>query len=172
MSDHIDNLFAIAEIAGVFIGFAALVTVVRRGSGDASQQDDTFKLANVVIINVMIITAALFPVVLNSYGITPSGVWRSSSGFLWVVNLLQMGFLSRTTQGYAAALFSRRRFLLLAVLSLSPFFHVPLLLCIFGAVPELAPAFFLTAIVAAVFQSSLLFADLVISMIVPFDGRS
>ena len=171
MSDHIDNLFAIAEIAGVFIGFAALVTVVRRGSGDASQQEDTFKLANVVIINVMIITAALFPVVLNSYGITPSGVWRSSSGFLWVVNLLQFVFLSRTTQGYAAA-FSRSRFLLLAVLSLSPFFHVPLLLCIFGAVPELAPAFFLTAIVAAVFQSSLLFADLVISMIVPLDRQS
>ena len=172
MADHIDNLFAIAEIAGVFIGFAALVTVVARGSRDGSQHEDTFKLANVVIINVMIITAALLPVVLNSYGITPSGVWRSSSGFLWVVNLLQMGFLSRTTQGYAAALFSRRRFLLLAVASLSPFFHVPLLLCIFGAVPELAPAFFLTAIVAAVFQSSLLFADLVISMIVPIDGRS
>ncbi len=171
MDDHIDNLFSIAEIAGVFIGFAALVSVVARGSMDGSQHEDTFKLANVVIINVMIITAALFPVVLNSYGITPSGVWRSSSGFLWVVNLLQMVFLSRATQGYAAALF-RRRIVLLAVLSLSPFFHVPLLLCIFGAVPELAPAFFLTAIVAAVFQSSLLFADLVISMIVPIDGRS
>jgi hypothetical protein len=88
MADHINNLFAIAEIAGVFIGFAALVTVVARGSREESQHEDTFKLANVVIINVMIITAALFPVVLNSYGITPSGVWRSSSGFLWVVTLL------------------------------------------------------------------------------------
>ncbi len=103
MADHIDNLFSIAEIAGVFIGFAALVSVVARGSMDGSQHEDTFKLANIVIMNVMIITAALFPVVLNSYGITSSGVWRSSSGFLWVVNLLQMVFLSRATQGYAAA---------------------------------------------------------------------
>ena len=166
MADHIDNLFAIAEIAGVFIGFAALVTVVARGSTDGSYHEDTFKLANVVIINVMIITSALFPVVLNSYGITPSAVWRSASGFLWIVNLLQIVFLSRTTQGYAAA-FSRSRTLLLAVLSLSPFFHIPLLLCIFGVMPNLAPAFFLTAIVAAIFQSSLLFADLVISMIIP-----
>jgi hypothetical protein len=54
-----------------------------------------------------------------------------------------------------------------AVLSLSPFFHIPLLLCIFGGMPDLAPAFFFTAIVAAIFQSSLLFADLVISMIAP-----
>ena len=114
----------------------------------------------------MIITAALFPVVLDRYGLAPSTVWRISSGFLFVVNLLQIFFLSRTTQGYAAA-FAPRRALGLAVVSLSPFFHIPLLLCIFGVMPNFAPAFFLTAIVAAIFQSSLFFSDLVISMIVP-----
>ncbi len=118
----------------------------------------------------MIITAALFPVVMNRYGLTDLTVWRISSGFLEAVNLLQIVFLNRTMPGYGAALL-RKRMLGLAVLSLSPFFHIPLLLCIFGAVPDFAPAFFLTAIVAAVFQSSLLFADLVISMIVPFDRR-
>ena len=131
MADDIDNLFAIAEIAGVFIGFAALVTVVARRSGGESQREDAFMLASVVITNVVIITAALFPVVLNRYGLAPSSVWRISSGFLWILNLLQIVFLSRSTQGYAAA-FSKRRILSLAVLSLSPFFHVPLLLCIFG----------------------------------------
>ena len=170
MADDINSLFAIAEIAGVFIGFAALVTVVASRSEDEPRLEDRFKLANVVIINVMIITAALFPVVVNRYGLAPSAVWRISSGFLYAVNLLQMVFLSRTTQGYAAA-FSRRRVLSLAVLSLSPFFHIPLLLCIFGVTQNLAPAFFLTAIVAAIFQSSLLFADLVISMIVPASRR-
>ncbi len=166
MVDDIDNLFAIAEIAGVFIGFAALVSVVATRSGGESGREEPFKLANVVIINVMIIAAALFPVVLNRYGFEASAVWRSSSGFLWILNLLQMVFLSRTTQGYAAAL-SRRPALSLAVLSLSPFFHIPLLLCIFGVFQDLAPAFFLTAIVAAIFQSSLLFANLVISMVMP-----
>ncbi len=166
MVDDIDNLFAIAEIAGVFIGFAALASVVATRSVGESGREESFKLANVVIINVMIIAAALFPVVLNRYGFEASAVWRSSSGFLWILNLLQMVFLSRTTQGYTAAI-SRRPALSLAVLSLSPFFHVPLLLCIFGVLQDLAPAFFLTAIVAAIFQSSLLFANLVISMVVP-----
>ena len=166
MADDINSLFAIAEIAGVFIGFAALVTIVSSRGTDEPRHEDTFKLANVVIINVMIITAALVPVVLNRYGLAPSAVWRISSGFLFVANLLQIVFLSRTTQGYAAG-FSQRRVLPFAVLSLSPFFYVPLLLCIFGIKQSLAPAFFLTAIVAAIFQTSLLFADLVISMIGP-----
>ena len=165
MTDDIDNLFAIAEIAGVFIGFAALVTVVARRSEGESRIEDTFKLASVIIVNVMIITAALFPVVLDRYGLAPSTVWRIASGFLFVVNLFQIAFLSRTTQGYVA--FARRRALGVAVVSLSPFFHIPLLLCIFGVMPNFAPAFFLTAIVAAIFQSSLFFSDLVISMIVP-----
>jgi hypothetical protein len=166
LKDDIDNLFAIAEIAGVFIGFAALVTVVAKSGAGESEREDTFMLASVVITNVMIITAALFPVVLSRYGLSPAGVWRISSGYFWVLNLLQIAFLSRTTQGYSAA-FSRRRILRSTMLLLSPFFHVPLLLCIFGIFQDLAPALFLTAIVAAVFQSSLLFADLVISIIVP-----
>ena len=149
MADDINNLFAIAEIAGVFIGFAALVTVVARGRADGPRLEDSFSLANVVIINVMIITAALFPVVVSRYGLAPSAVWRIASGFLFVVNLLQIVFLSRTTQGFAAA-FSQRRVMALAVLSLSPLFYIPLLLAIFGIKPDLAPAFFFTAIVAAI----------------------
>ena len=166
MADDISSLFAIAEIAGVFIGFAALVTVVASRSEGEGRLEDTFKLAHVVLINVMIITAALFPVVLNRYGLASSAVWRISSGFLIAVNLMQTLYLSRTTQGYRSA-FSQRRTLGLAILSLSPFFHIPLLMCIFGIKQNLAPALFLTAIVAAIFQSSLFFADLVISMIAP-----
>ena len=166
MADDISNLFAIAEIAGVFIGFAALVTAVASRSDGEGRLEDTFKLAAVVIINVMVITAALFPVVLNRYGLASSAVWRISSGFLVAVNLLQIPYLRRTTLGYRAAFFQRRG-LGLAVLSLSPFFHIPLLMCLFGIKQDLAPAFFLTAIVAAIFQSSVIFADLVISMIAP-----
>jgi hypothetical protein len=171
MADDINSLLAIAEIAGVFIGFAALVTVVARGRGDASRLEDTFSLANVVIINVMIITAALVPVVVSRYGLAPSGVWRIASGFLFAVNLLQIAFLSRTTQGFSAS-FSQRRVMAVAVMSLSPLFYIPLLLAIFGIKPNLAPAFFFTAIVAAIFQSSLLFADLVISILVPTRGQN
>ena len=54
MANDINSLFAIAEIAGVFIGFAALVTVVARGRADGPRLEDSFSLANVVIINVRI----------------------------------------------------------------------------------------------------------------------
>ena len=166
MADDIDNLLGIAEIAGVFVGFAALVTVIARGRESESRDEDVFVLASIVIFSVMVITAALLPVVLDHYGLAQSAIWRISGGFLYVVNLLMMLFLNRSTLGFAAV-HSRRRVLSLTVWSLSPFFHIPLLLCIFGAMQHLALAFFLTAIVAVLFQVSLLFAYLVISMMVP-----
>jgi len=166
MADDVDALLGIAEIAGVFVGFAALVTVVARGSGDQFRDERVFTLAHIVILSVMIIAAALLPVVLVRYGLPKPTVWRVSSGFLYAVNLLQILILNRWTVGYATA-FSRKQALSLTILSLSPFFHIPLLLCIFGVLQDLAPAFFLTAIVATMFQVTLFFAYFVIRMLAP-----
>ena len=166
MTDDVDALLGIAEIAGVFVGFAALVTVVARGGGGQFRDERLFTLANIVILSVMIIAAALLPVVLSQYGLPKPTVWRISSGFLYAVNLLQILTLNRWTVGFATAV-SRKPVLSLTLLSLSPFFHVPLLLCIFGVLQHLALAFFLTAIVATIFQVALFFAYFVIQMLAP-----
>ena len=166
MADDLDALLAIAEIAGVFVGFAALVTVIARGSGGQFRDERVFMLAHIVILSVMVIAAALLPVVLARYDLPEPAVWRVSGGFLYAVNLLQILILNRWTMGYATAV-SRKPVLSLTILSMSPFFHIPLLLCILGVLQDLAPALFLTAIVATIFQVALLFAYFVIQMLTP-----
>ena len=71
---------------------------------------------------------------------------------------------TRVTQGYAGA-HARKRAVSVAAWSLEPFVQIPLFFCIIGAWQGLALAFYLTAIVALLFQVIVLFTDLVTSMI-------
>jgi hypothetical protein len=127
MSGDIDTLLAIAEIAGVFVGFAALVSVV-------------------------VIVGALIPVAFNRYGLSESTVWRTSSGILFVLNWIQILYVGRVTRGDRSA-HSQRRGLSAAVWSLEPVYQLSLLLCIAGVWSPLAPAFYLTALVVALAQA-------------------
>jgi hypothetical protein len=160
MSEDVDTLLAIAEIAGVFVGFAALLTFITRSAGANGRAASVFLLTNVILISVLVIVAALVPVVLNRYGLSQSIVWRVSSSALFVLAWLQILFVGRVTQGYRSG-HSQRRVLSFAVWSLEPLFQIPLLMCIVGAWKSLAPAFYLTALVVALVQVSLIFADLV-----------
>ncbi len=164
MTEDFDTLLSIAEIAGVFVGFAALATVLSARSQTESRHDDTFRLAHVVIISTQVVAAALVPVVLDRYGLSQSTVWRVSSSLIFVLNWFVIVFLNRVTQGYATA-HSRMRAVSVAAWSLEAFYQVPLLLCIVGAWQGLAPAFYLTAIVVGVFQVIVIFADLVTSIL-------
>ncbi len=163
MTDDIDTLLAIAEIAGVFVGFAALVTILTRGQAD-SEYDDSFRLANVILTSVMVIAAAIVPVVLNRYGFAESAVWRASSSLLFVYNWFALFLLRHVAHGFARA-HSRRPVLSTTLWALEALFQIPLLLCIVGAWQGLALAFYLTAVVALLFQVIVLFTDLVTSMI-------
>jgi hypothetical protein len=55
MSEDIGTFLAIAEIAGVFGGFAALVSIIARRTDNESRYDDGFKLVSVVIISALVI---------------------------------------------------------------------------------------------------------------------
>ena len=72
MSEDVDTLLAIAEIAGVFVGFAALLTIVGRRTEAIDRSRVGFLLATMVLVSVVVIVAALVPVVLNRYGLSQS----------------------------------------------------------------------------------------------------
>jgi hypothetical protein len=163
MTEDIDTLLTIAEIAGVFVGFAALVTIVAGRSQDKSRSGDTFLLFHVVITSAQVIAAALVPVVLHRYGLSPSIVWQASAAIGFLLNWLVIVMMSRVTQGYTTVHSSRRAWSIVGW-SLEPLVQVPLLLCIFGLWRTLAPAFYLTAVVVLVFQVINLFAGLVTSL--------
>ncbi len=164
MSEDVDTLLAIAEIAGVFVGFAALLTVVSRRAESTDRSGEAFLLATVVLVSVVVIVAALVPVVLNRYELSQSVVWRISSGVYFVVNWIQILYVGRMTVSYREA-HSRQPFLSFAVWSLEPLLQLSLLVCIMGAWKSLAPAFYLTALAVALIQVSLMLAILVVTLL-------
>ncbi len=66
---------SIAEIAGVFVGFGALISLLR------DQQDEGRVAVHAVIANGLVaLVAALIPVALSQYGLTDRSLWGWSSG--------------------------------------------------------------------------------------------
>ncbi len=152
-----------AEIAGVFVGFGALISVTRRSEIEAAQLG---QIRAVVTIGLVVMVAALVPVGLDRYHLTGRVLWFASGlVFLvisWVVNILslrlpenrQLVFSQAQSSPLSAALF----WLLLEL----PV-QIPLILILFGPWPDLDPAFYLTALVFNLFEAAFVLAQLVYS---------
>jgi len=69
-------LLSLAEIAGVFVGFAALISV---RSGGASDPHEVVYMRAVVWMGLMTVVAALTPVTLGRYALAEHQVWALSS---------------------------------------------------------------------------------------------
>ncbi len=83
-------LLALAEIAGVFVGFGALIAV---RSGGASEVAEVAYMRAVVSMGMLTVVAALVPVILGRYGLVAHEAWALSSGLLllgWFVLLVAM----------------------------------------------------------------------------------
>ena len=73
----------IAEIAGIFVGFAALIAVTRRSEIDASQLG---QIRALVTIGLLVVVAALIPVSLGAYDVADRTLWRVASLVYLVLN--------------------------------------------------------------------------------------
>lgn len=152
-----------AEIAGVFVGFGALISVTRRSEIEAAQLG---QIRAVVTIGLVVMVAALVPVGLDRYHLTGRVLWFVSGlVFLvisWAVNVLslrlpenrQLVFSQARSSPLSAAFF----WLLLEL----PV-QIPLILILLGPWPDLDPAFYLTALVFNLFEAAFVLAQLVYS---------
>lgn len=82
---------SLAGIAGVFVGFGALISVRSGGGGDVHE---VAYLRTVMWMGLMVIVAALAPVTLSRYGLADHELWLVGSLLIvaqvigmWVVNL-------------------------------------------------------------------------------------
>ncbi len=81
-------LLSLAEIAGVFVGFGALIAV---RSGGASDVAEVAYIRGVVSMGMLTVVAALAPVILGRYGAGGHQVWALSGAvvlvgwFAWVL---------------------------------------------------------------------------------------
>ena len=167
MVRSIDLFIAIAEIAGVFVGFGALISVTRRTEVEVSQLG---RIRAVVTIGLTVIIAALIPVVLASYGITGHSLWLLSSLafliLLWAVIVLALrrpeNRMLMVNQARANPMMAAFFWILLE----APV-QAPLVFILIGRWPDLEPAFYTTSLVFSLFEAAYVLAQLVYAQMSP-----
>ena len=148
-------LLVLAEIAGVFLGFGALIAVRSGGAGDPLE---VAYLRSVLAIGVWVVVAALAPVTLGAYDIGEREVWLVSSlialaGLLavWASNYRTPEMTSlRASAPRARWLREGATYLLLGIPML-----VTLTAVVLGWFPEQEPAVYLTTVVLGLFVAAL-----------------
>ena len=164
----VDVLIGIAQIAGTFVGFAALTGIVgRRARG--SNRHDVERLRTVILNGVMVVVTALMPTVVEGYGLNETTVWRVSSGLALVVNW---------ALGAAVSAFGRRSGLLesdriyrWAGYSIEVPLQLALIANVLGVLSAHAAGFYLTFLYLALIQAVIVFVQLVNSLFAGVDDE-
>lgn len=162
--DDVVLFVTIAEIAGVFVGFAALISVTRRSEIDTSQLG---QIRAVVTIGLMVVVAALIPVWLGAYQVTGHPLWVVASLIYLVLNWAVIYLALRRPENRRLAAAQARTTPVMAAFFwlLEIPIQVPLLLVVFGVNRELDAAFYLTALVFHLFEAALVLAQLVYAQV-------
>jgi hypothetical protein len=158
---------AIAEIAGIFIGFGALISVTRPDEIEGSQ---LARIRGVVSMGLVVLVTALIPVGLSHYGVTGHVLWFICSLIYFLINWFGIisGFRKAENREYFTAELrtspvSTVFFWLLLEVPL----QTPLVLVMLGWYPDLEPAFYTTALLFYLFQAVFVLAQIVYSQVDP-----
>ena len=141
-----DLLLSLAGIAGVFVGFAALISV---RSGDRSEAHEVTWIRWVVSLGVWVVIAAIVPVIVSRYGVTGHELWLVCSllGLVLYLGLWIAGERTPEARELGAA-WSRAQAVRVVARNLA--FGVPviaaLVLIVLGLFPDQEPALYLTAV--------------------------
>lgn len=152
---------SIAEIAGVFIGFGALISATGEQSVAARS-----KLLTAAYIGIGVLIAALFPVWLARFGVSGQALWKSASAvglvLIWVI--LWIAFRDPEYREWNRR--DARENPVWAVfyfVCLEVPIQMSLVLVILGVAPTLAPAFYTTALILNLFEAATMLARYVFS---------
>jgi hypothetical protein len=162
----------IAEVAGVFVGFGALIAVIRAGD-IAPPQLGLIRV--LVTVSLVVIMAAVVPVVVAHYGIEAHAVWVVSSLTFLALSWIVIG-LALTSPDYHRTVVGQARrnrtravaFWVLRVL-LWAAIQVPLVLTVLGVNPDLDVAFYLSALAFNLFEAAFILAQVVYAQVADID---
>lgn len=152
---------SLAEIAGVFVGFGALIAVRSGGSMQTGEIND---LRWVVTTAIWVVIAALAPTVLSSYGLTGHELWLGCSLVALAFLVVMTAVFSLTPENRADLadnLANTPRALIVAVMV--PTFWLPFVLLVLalvvvaiGLFPDQEQALYLTAVALGLLMSALM----------------
>jgi hypothetical protein len=160
MADDAGLFLTIAEIAGVFVGFAALIGVTRGRDTEGPQRG---RIQAVVTSGLLVVVAALVPVGLAAYGIGDRGVWVASSLVYLILNwaVIAVALRRAANRDLARAQWRETPAGAAFFWVLEAAIQVPLLLVVLGVARDLDPALYLTALAFHLFEAAFILAQLV-----------
>jgi hypothetical protein len=151
----------LAEIAGVFVGFGALISVSRRGEIEDVQ---LVQIRGLVTVGLMAVVAALVPVGLSLYGIADHNLWLLCSLVFLSLNWasIVVGFRRPENRVLMRAQMreSSRSFGFFWLFLEVPL-QLPLYLIVLGMLPHLEPALYTTSLIILLFQAVFLLTRIV-----------
>lgn len=144
---HAELFTHLAEIAGVFVGFGALISI-RSG---AIRDEEVMMIRLIVLYGIEVVVAALTPVTISGFGVTGHTLWIASSvvflALWWGASILDRFDYERTR--VLAAITRRKRIQMeIPAIPLWLTLNVALILILTGLFPDQEPALYLTAVVA------------------------
>ena len=147
--DPIFEIFVgLAGIAGVFVGFGALVVL---SDHDETVVSEMHMVRSVVAIGLLTLVGALVPVGIASFEVDNRLLWGLSGGVF--LALIWMGLLHPTNRPVLATMMrSDLKASLFFWLVLEPLIQVPLFFCLFGVLPEYAHALYMIAVIINLIQ--------------------
>lgn len=154
-------LYALAQLAGIFVGFGALISFARDRH---TSIHELFMIRAVVTVGLFVLVGSLLPLLLGLYGIAESLFWRSAGGILFLMNLgsIYVQFApSEIRQSYGNVARANPVAATFFWLFLEGASQVLLILLVFAAFPPLSPAFYVTVLIINLFQATYLLATLV-----------
>jgi hypothetical protein len=162
LTEDSELFVSLAEIAGVFIGFGALIGFTRRAGVPAV---DRFRINTVVLVGLLVVAAALIPVCLARYPLEPATVWRVSS-FVFLVLIWAVILAPFRDPSDRSLLFLQARaepIALVFLLCLEVVVQGPLVFVCLGLFPTASAALYTTALVINLLQVSFMLSQLVLS---------
>jgi hypothetical protein len=160
-----DLLVQLAGIAGVFVGFGALIAI--RGGG-ATEDFDVASVGTVVWGGIAVVFVALVPVALSRFDIPGHALWLACSLFalalFWIGNEV-VGRISRELQALKTVYKRRTRvWVELAGAAFWAPMTVALVAIVLGLFPDQEPALYFASVVLLLFMDAWLLLLLVFSV--------
>jgi hypothetical protein len=156
-----ETLLSLAEISAAFCGFAALVSVLRRGRGRRGDAvHDILRLRLVISGSVAGVAAALIPVGVAGYGVDSGLAWRLAA---LVFLVFDSGIIVSFVRAYqpVQGTFEPDRLAVGVFGVLEATEQISLLAVILGLSFGNAPALYVTALIANICQAGFIFVRFV-----------
>jgi steroid 5-alpha reductase family enzyme len=156
----VELFLSLAEIAGVFVGFGALIAVRSGGAMTAPEVND---IRWVVSTAIWVVVVALAPVIISRYGITGHELWLVASLLALALYLLMIAVYGRTPENRAEIDYVRTTAdIATTLLQVVAMFWLPtaglvlaLVIVVLGAFPNQQQALYLTGVGLGLFMSAM-----------------